>query len=107
MTICAAAGCTNPVPATGRPGRPAIYCSPRCRPGRKPRGRRRAPTLVVEVVNTNNDTDPPRRNPHSWAVRLRRGTTTVTVADHLGRFTATALAGDIQHLMTAEGGATD
>lgn len=107
MTICAAAACTNPVPATGRPGRPAIYCSPSCRPARKPGTRRRPPALTVEAVDTNNDTNPPGRNPRSWTVRLRRGTTTVTVADHLGRFTATALAGDIQHLIAAEGGATD
>lgn len=107
MTLCAAAGCTNPVPATGRPGRPAIYCTPACRPARKPGNRRRSLPLTVEVVDTNNDTDPPGRNPHSWAVRLRRGTVTVTVADHLGRFTATALADDLQHLIHPEGGATD
>lgn len=98
MTLCAADGCTNPVPATGRPGRPAIYCSPACRPGRKPGNRRRTPALTVEVVDTNN-TNPPGRNPHSWTVRLRRGAVAVTVADHLGRFTATALADDLQHLI--------
>lgn len=107
MTFCAAAGCTNPVPATGRPGRPALYCSPSCRPSHKPGSRRRPPVLTVDLVDTNNDTNPPRRNPHSWAVHLRRGAVTVTVADHLGRFTATALASDIQHLIHPEGGATD
>lgn len=107
MTVCAADGCTNPVPATGRPGRPASYCSPACRPGRKHGHPRRAPALTVEVVDTNNDTNPPGRNPHSWAVRLRRGTVAVTVAEHLGRFTATALADDLQHLIYPEGGATD
>jgi hypothetical protein len=107
MNTCAAAGCTNPVPATGRPGRPALYCTPACRPSRKPGNRRRPPALTVDLVDTNNDTDPPGRNPHSWAVRLRRGPATVTVADHLGRFTATALAGDLQHLIHPEGGTTD
>jgi hypothetical protein len=31
----------------------------------------------------------------------------VTIADHLGRFTATALASDLQHLIRPEGAATD
>ncbi len=108
MSTCAAAECTNPVPAaSGRPGRPQIYCTPACRPSHKPRSRRRPSALTVELVDTNNDTNPPGRNPHCWTVRLCRGPASVTVAEHLGRFTATALAGDLQHLLYPEGDATD
>ena len=107
MTVCAAAGCTNPLPATRRTGRPALYCTPACRPSHK-RGRGPRPAgLTIELVDTNQDTSPPSRNPHPWAVRLRRGPHTVTVADHLGRFTATALANDLQHLIHPQGAATD
>lgn len=107
MTTCAADGCTNPVPPTGRPGRPALYCTPTCRPSRKPRSPRRPPAITVELIDANQETDPPGQHPHRWTVRLRRGPATVTIADHLGRFTATALAGDIQHLIHPEGGTTD
>lgn len=107
MTICAATGCTNTVPTTGRPGRPAIYCSPTCRPSHKPSNPQRSPALTVDLIDTNNTTHPPGRNPHNWTVRIRRGPISVTVADHLGRFTATALADDLQHLIYPEGDPID
>ena len=86
---CARDGCTNPVARTGRQGRPAIYCSPACRPPRH---------LTVEV--THPDTSPDGRPADRvWTVRLRRGHHTVTIADNLGWPSATALAGQLDQLI--------
>ena len=86
---CAATGCTNPVPRTSRQGRPAIYCSPACRPPRR---------LTVEI--THPDTTPDGRAVERvWTVRLRRGRRTVTIAENLGWPSASALAGQLDQLL--------
>jgi hypothetical protein len=86
MTVCAAAGCDNPVPRrTGQVGRPAIYCSPACRPSWV------RPALVVEVEQRAEDDHEHGRD---WEVRLRRGDRVVVVGRGLGRFSATALAAE-------------
>ncbi len=109
--ICAAEGCNNTIPdRTGKPGRPHTYCSPQCRPARQKRRRGSRASLVVEVDQP--DTDPggdALHLPRSWTVRLRRGRDTVAIAQDLGRFSATALARDLQHLIDPqhEGGAID
>ena len=84
--LCAATGCTNPVPTSGRPGRPAIYCTPDCRPSRKPgtRPRPAQPPLTVELADINNETNPPGRNPKNWAIRLRRGVVCLSKCRSLG-----------------------
>jgi hypothetical protein len=92
---CAAPGCDNPVARRqGRTGRPPIYCSPTCR-HRRPR----AP-LTVDIDQDPDDDGQPGRN---WTVRLRRGPHTVTIGDHLGRFSAAALAHQLATLI--DGGA--
>jgi hypothetical protein len=105
LKTCAASGCDNPVPdRNGTPGRPFIYCSPHCRPSSKPR--RYRPPLAVDVHQDDRDD----ANPRSWTVALRRGADTVTIRTDLGRFSATALARDLQHLIHPprhEGGRTD
>ncbi len=99
-TTCTNPDCTNPVESSGRPGRPTIYCTPACRPSHKTRPPRRQPGLTVEITDTTTQNG--RRNQHSWTVTLRRGTHTVTIAHDLGRFTATALADDIQQLIAPD-----
>jgi len=96
---CAAEGCTNTIPdRTGTPGRPFKYCSPRCRPSRNQR--RKPPTpLIVEVGQPDNDPAIATNLSRSWTVQLRRGANTVTVGQNLGRFSATALARDLQKLL--------
>lgn len=91
IVICAAPGCTNPVPSRRR-GRPAIYCSTTCRPSH-----RRSPTrhFVVEVAGPDPDAIRPGR---AWQVQLRRGNRTVTIATDLGWPSAHALANDIREL---------
>jgi hypothetical protein len=91
---CAAVGCTNHVPRTHSPGRPPIYCSPACRPSATRTG------LTVEIAHpdASNDGRPPER---VWTVRLRRGQRTVTIADNLGWPSATALADQLQQLLTS------
>ena len=90
--ICAAADCTNPVPQTGAPGRPAVYCSAACRPS----ARRSDVTVEIAHPDTSPDGRPPER---IWTVRLRRGQRTVTIADNLGWPSATALADQLEHLL--------
>jgi hypothetical protein len=89
---CAAPGCTNPVPRRpGQTGRPPIYCSPACRPSRT------RSTLTIEIENHAHDTQPGR----DWLVCLRRGNRTVVIAQGLGRFSAAALATELQSLLPA------
>ena len=45
--ICAAPGCDKPLPARSGRGRPALYCSPQCRPA----GRGRSGVHVVVEVD--------------------------------------------------------
>jgi hypothetical protein len=95
--VCAAAGCDNPVVRRpGRAGRPPIYCSPACRPSRT------RPTLCVEADPSDTGEVPGR----DWEVRLRRGQRTVVLRRGLGRFSATALANEIQALIAGERSST-
>ena len=92
IAICAAPGCTNPVPRRRR-GRPPIYCSTTCRPSY-----RRTPALIVEVAGPDPDALRPGR---AWHVQLRRGNRAVTIATDLGWPSAHALANDIRELTAA------
>lgn len=104
-TTCAAPGCDNTIPdRAGTPGRPFKYCSPRCRPSRNRHSRQRAP-LIVEVDQPDTDPDGDALHPaRSWTVRLRRGPSTVIIGQDLGRFSATALARDLQQLLDPQHG---
>lgn len=93
MTICAAPGCDNPVVRRAR-GRPAIYCSPACRPSR----RTARPRLQVEIDHPDTSPDG-RPTDRVWVVRLRRGPRTVTIADNLGWPSANTLAGQLNDLL--------
>lgn len=97
MSTCAAPGCDNPVTRKTR-GRPAIYCSPACRPSRWSDQRR--PRLVIEVEHPDSSPDgrPPDR---VWVVRLRRAQRVVVVADNLGWPSAQALAAELSDLLFA------
>lgn len=104
LKTCAASGCDNPVPdRNGKPGLPFTYCSPQCQPSSKPR--RYRPALTVDAHQDDTDDGTPR----SWTVALRRGADTVNIATDLGRFSASALARDLQQLIHPrhEGGPTD
>ncbi|HEV2810358.1 MAG TPA: hypothetical protein VGV93_08195 [Acidimicrobiales bacterium] len=102
---CAREGCEEPVVRNSR-GRPAMYCSPSCRPSR--RARRRPPVVVdVEHPDTSPDGRPVQR---VWTVALRRGMQTVTIADNLGWPSAHALARQLEELLGPlphRGGAID
>jgi hypothetical protein len=87
---CAAPGCNNPVPCRPGPGRPAIYCSPACRPSRTPR-----PGGPITIDVDHDDTP----GGAGWTVTMRRGTRAVTIATNLGRFSATLLREDLNRLM--------
>jgi hypothetical protein len=103
MTACAAVGCDNPVPRRPGPGRPAIYCSPGCRPTAC------RPAVVVEVEHPAESPDG-RRAKRVWSVRLRRGTRVVVIADDLGWPSANALATELEDLLRPArqtGGAID
>lgn len=94
MTTCAAHGCTNPVIRQPR-GRPAIYCSPACRPSR----RTARPRLQVEIGHPDTSPDG-RPTDRVWTVQLRRGPRTVTIADNLGWPSAATLADQLHDLIT-------
>ena len=97
MRRCAAAGCDKPVP-TGR-GRPAIYCSPPCRPSwRQPRRRQ----VAIEFVNPAASPDG-RPVERVWVVRLRRRDAVVTVAENLGWPSASALAAALETILYPAG----
>ena len=89
---CADPGCINLVPRSAGPGRPAVYCSPACRP------KHRRPGILVEVDHpeTSPDGRPVER---VWTVRLRRGQDIVVIANDLGWPTANALAGALDDLL--------
>jgi len=89
---CAATGCANPVPRRRGPGRPALYCSPACRP-KPPRSR-----VAVEVDHPDASPDG-RSVERVWTVRLRRGRRVVVIADDLGWPSANALAGALDDLL--------
>jgi len=87
---CAADGCDNVVARRNGPGRPAIYCSPECRPS----GRASAP-ISVEVDQLDDE----GHGRGSWVVRLRRGDRSVDLGKGLGRFSAIVLATEIRQLL--------
>lgn len=97
MRTCAAWDCNNVV-STNAKGRPPIYCSPACRPGR----RRTALTVEVGHPEASPDGRPAER---VWIVRLRRGSRAVTIADNLGWPSANALATQLNDLLAARRGA--
>lgn len=88
---CAAPNCDNPVPRRPGPGRPAIYCTPTCRPSHNPR-----PDGPITI---NIDPQPAAPGSAGWTLTLRRGQRTVTIANNLGRFAAILLHNDIQQLL--------
>ena len=86
---CARPDCDNPVVRKpGKVGRPAIYCSPACRPAlaRQP--------LVVEVVQDDSEDRQPGRD---WIVRLRRGAHTVPIRRGVGRLSAEDCAREMRY----------
>ena len=83
--ICAADGCENPVVRSRRPGRPAIYCSPDCRPSRIAGP---GPAVAVEVAQDDEHDDDGITAGRNWVVRLQRGHDSVTIGRDLGRFSA-------------------
>jgi hypothetical protein len=91
---CARPGCPNPVPRNTT-GRPAIYCSPTCRPSWRRPSRRRI-TIDIDHPNTSPDGRPTER---VWTVTLRRGLHTVVIADNLGWPSARALAQQLEHVL--------
>jgi hypothetical protein len=98
MTItCAQPNCDNPVSRNPR-GRPALYCSPQCRPS-SARSSRVGGRITVEVEHPETCLDgrPPER---VWTVQLRRGRTVVVIADALGWPSANALAGELTDMLT-------
>jgi hypothetical protein len=92
---CAAEGCDNTVVRLRRPGRPAIYCSPDCRPSHIAGPGHRAVAVEVAQDDEQDDGSQAGRN---WVVRLQRGPDIVTIARDLGRFSALALAGELHRL---------
>jgi hypothetical protein len=93
--LCAKDGCDNTVLRSGRPGRPAIYCSPECRPTPpKVRG------LSVSVTHepTEENTRPAGR---IWQVQLSRGARMVMIADGLGRPSAEHLARRVSEIISS------
>ena len=93
---CAAPGCDQPVPHTNHTGRPAIYCSPGCRPSNNRTPRR--PHILVEVEHPETGPDG-RPADRVWTVRLRRAQHVVTIADNIGWPTANALAHQLNDLL--------
>lgn len=90
---CASPGCDNPVGRRpGQRGRPPIYCSPSCRPSRKGN----ANQVRVDVGPNDDEANGSGR---FWTVTLRRGRRSVVVGRDLGRFSATALGGELRALL--------
>jgi len=94
MTICAADGCDNEVPATQRPGRPFLYCSPACRPSFIGRGA--GVTVAVGHEPTPDDARPSGR---IFFVELRNGKHRVVVASEIGRPSAEDLARRVNEVL--------
>ena len=92
--LCARDGCDKPVTRNGRPGRPAIYCSPECRPT-PPKGCQFSVAVTHEPT-----TDGTRPAGRIWQVQLSRGARVVTIADGLGRPSAEHLARQVSELVS-------
>jgi hypothetical protein len=106
---CAAPGCDQPVHRTNHTGRPAIYCSPNCRPSHNPTPRRAQVVVEVEHPDISPDGRPADR---VWTVQLRRGEHRVVIANDLGWPSANALARGLTDLLSTTtpprtGGAID
>ena len=93
--ICAAPGCDHPLPPRSGRGRPALYCSPECRPA----ARGRSGVHVVVEVDHEPTPDEERPTGRIWLVRLRRGDQAVVIAAELGRPSADHLAGQLNSLL--------
>ncbi len=93
--ICAAPGCEKPLPERSGRGRPALYCSPECRPA----GRGRSGVHVVVEVDHEPTPDDERPAGRVWLVRLRRGDQAVVIAAELGGPSADHLAGQLNGLL--------
>src|SRR5258708_28058026 len=86
----------QPVHRTNHTGRPAIYCSPACRPSRNRTPRRAHVVVEVEHPDVSPDGRPTDR---AWIVALRRGERHVVIADDLGWPTANARAPELNGLL--------
>jgi len=93
--ICAAPGCDHALPPRSGPGRPALYCSPECRPA----ARGRSGVHVVVEVDHEPTPDEERPAGRIWLVRLRRGDQAVVIAAELGRPSADHLASQLNSLL--------
>ena len=94
-TVCAAPGCDKPLSTRSGRGRPALYCSPECRPA----GRGRSGIHVVVEVDHEPTLDDERPAGRIWLVRLRRGNQAVVIAAELGRPSADHLAAQLNSLL--------
>jgi len=92
MNTCARPGCDNALPPKRR-GRPALYCSPGCRPSRAPKA-----GLTVEVDHPEISPDG-RPTERVWTIRLRRAGQSVVIAESLGWPSAHALASQLEDLL--------
>lgn len=95
-SACASPGCTNPLSPRGQ-GRPARYCSSRCR-ARAHRDRRQ-PGKVIAEVDQGSATSRGRPPERRWLVRLRRDDQRVIVAWGLSRPAAERLVEAITALL--------
>lgn len=93
--VCAAPGCDELVTRHQARGRPAIYCSPSCRPA----ARGRAGVRVVVEVDHEPTPDNERPTGRVWLVRMRRGMRSVVIAAELGRPSADHLAAQLNELL--------
>jgi hypothetical protein len=93
--LCAAKGCENPLPAGSGRGRPAIYCSPGCRPTALKHHRRLVEVEVAHEPTQEGD----RPSGRVWSVTIRRGAHGVVIATELGRPSAESLAAQVRALL--------
>jgi hypothetical protein len=93
--LCAAAGCENPLPQGSGRGRPAIYCSPGCRPTAIKHHRRHVEVEVAHEPTHDGD----RPSGRVWSVTIRRGAHGVVIATELGRPSAESLAAQVNALL--------
>ena len=91
-SVCAAPGCSEPLPPPAGRGRPRLYCSSRCRAAK-------APNAIAVEVDYEVDEDGGRPLGRVWLVKLRRGRREVIVASELGRPSADHLAAQIAELI--------
>jgi hypothetical protein len=93
--LCAAANCDNSLPVGSGRGRPAIYCSPRCRPTALKQHRRNVEVEVAHEPTQEGD----RPSGRVWSVTIRRGARGVVIAAELGRPSAESLAAQVTALL--------